>query len=260
LRTSPGYPETMENYSKFARIYSTGSYTEYSRHMASKLPDILGKLNYHPTSILDLGCGEGTFAREAGQLGFDVTGIDKASEMIKIARNKVENDRRVSFLEGDMRKLALEDQFDLVTSWFDSINYLLTDYDLRETLRTAYELLRQKGFFIFDVNTIHGLSVEWQEQSCYVQRDDSRVFEVHRTGYDSSRQIASLKITFFQREGNGWEKHEEIHKERGYKLTRIEELAEEVGFRFESVWGDLERFSPPDDESGRVWIALYKGS
>ncbi|MFW6111408.1 MAG: class I SAM-dependent methyltransferase [Candidatus Bipolaricaulota bacterium] len=227
--------------------------------MGSKLPDVLGKLNYHPKSILDLGCGEGTFAREASQLGFEVTGVDKAPEMIKIARNKVENNQKVDFLKGDMRKFSLDDQFDLITSWFDSINYLLTDYDLREALKTAYELLREEGFFIFDVNTIHGLSVEWQEESCYVQRDDSRVFEVHRTDYDSSRRIASLKITFFQRKGNSWEKYEEIHRERGYRITRIEELAEEVGFSFESVWGDLERFSPPDDESGRVWIALYKG-
>lgn len=227
--------------------------------MANQLPDVLGRLDHHATSILDLACGEGTFAVEASELGFEVTGVDKSAEMITIARKKVKNNPRVSFFQGDMRELVLDEEFDLVTSWFDSLNYLLTIYDLRRALRRAYDLLKKDGFFVFDVNTTFGLSVEWQDQSCYVQRDDSEVFEVHRTSYDFARQIATLKITFFRRNGGHWEKGEEVHEERGYRLTKIEELARGVGFTVEAIWDNLEKFSPPGDESGRVWIALEKG-
>lgn len=249
-----------ENYSKFAKVYSAGSYPAYSRFMAERLPDALGRLNYRAKSILDLACGEGTFALETEELGFSVTGVDKSKEMVEIARKKASlKDSEANFLQGDMRELNLQgDEFDLVTSWFDSMNYLLTEFDFKKALKTAYDHLRNGGFFIFDVNTIHGLQEEWQREECYVQRDDSEVFEIHRTNYNPSRQIAELKITFFRSKAGKWEKHEEVHKERGFELERIKELATDVGFEVRAVWDDLEGFTPPGEESGRVWVALHK--
>lgn len=249
-----------ENYSKFAKVYSGGSYPAYSRFMAERLPDTLGRLNYRAKTILDLACGEGTFALEAEELGFEVTGVDKSEQMVGIAREKASRkDSGANFLQGDMRELNLEERtFDLVTSWFDSMNYLLTEFDFKKALKTAYDHLKNGGFFIFDLNTIHGLREEWQRDECYVQRDDSEVFEIHRTDYTPSRKLAELKITFFRSESGKWERHEEVHKERAYELRRIEELASDVGFKVRAIWDDLEKFAPPKEESGRVWIVLSK--
>lgn len=248
-----------ENYAEFAEIYTAGSYPAYSRYMADRLPDLLGHLNHRARSILDLACGEGTFGLEASELGFEVVGVDKSEEMVEIARKKArESDGDVRFIQGDMRDLTLDAEFDLVTSWFDSMNYMLTTYDLREALKSAYSSLGNSGYFVFDMNTIYGLKEEWQQEDSYVQRDDPDVFEVHRTDYRPSRKVAELKITFFQRDGERWEKHEEVHKERGYELEEVKKLASEVGFRVEGVWDDLETFSPPEDDSGRVWVALRK--
>lgn len=249
-----------ENYTEFAEIYTAGSYPAYSRYMADRLPDLLGQLNHRTRSILDLACGEGTFGLKAGELGFNVVGVDKSEEMVKIAREKAKRgDTGVRFLQGDMRDLTLEKKFGLVTSWFDSMNYLLTSYDLRETMKSAYSSLEGGGYFVFDMNTIHGLSKEWQQEECYVQRDDAEVFEVHRTDYSPARKIAELRITFFRREGESWKKHEEVHKERGYELEKVRGLAGDVGFEVEGIWGDLEAFTPPQEDTGRVWIALRKG-
>lgn len=108
-----------ENYSEFAKVYTARSYPAYSRFMAERLPDILGRLDYRAKSILDLACGEGTFALEAEKLGFDLTGVDKSEEMVEIAREKAEEaGAGANFLRGDMRELSLRgDEFDLVTSW-----------------------------------------------------------------------------------------------------------------------------------------------
>ncbi len=249
-----------ENYSKFAQVYTAGSYPEYSRFMAERLPDTLGRLNYRAKNILDLACGEGTFALEAEELGFKVTGVDKSEDMVEIARKKASRkDSGANFLQGDMRELNLDpEKFDLVTSWFDSMNYLLTEFDFKKALETAHDHLRNDGFFVFDVNTIYGLREEWQREECYVQRDDSEVFEIHRTSYSQSRQIAELKITFFRSEGGKWERHEEVHKERGFELGRIKDLATDAGFEVRAMWDDLEEFAPPTEESGRVWMALRK--
>ena len=262
---------STENYSEFARLYSTGSYPQYSKYIASKLTDILARLGASPSSILDLACGEGTFALEAANLGYEVTGIDmsenmkykdlgfSSENMIDLARdNAREAELEATFIRQDMRELSLDDSFGLATSWFDSMNYLLARSDFRSTLDNVYDLLEPGGYFVFDVNTIHALSVQWQEHDCYVQRDDSDVFELHRTGYDRGERIARLTITFFVNDGDRWVKHEEVHLEKGYELDEIEEMARESGFEVETVWGDLERFDEPEEDSGRVWFALKK--
>ncbi|MBS3787108.1 class I SAM-dependent methyltransferase, partial [Candidatus Bipolaricaulota bacterium] len=210
---------SSKNYSNFAQLYSTGSYPEYSRYIASKLPDILGKLGARPSKILDLACGEGTFAIETAKLGYDTVGVDLSKEMIEIARsNSEEAGIDTTFLHRDMREFSVDKNFDLATSWFDSMNYLLNKKDFSKTLKNVYDALTDGGHFVFDVNTIHGLSVQWQEHDCYVQRDDSSVFELHRTGYDRPERVARLTITFFVNQGDTWEKHEEVHMEKGYEL------------------------------------------
>jgi len=249
-----------DNYTKFAKIYSSGSYPEYSRYVAGKLLDILGKLEIRPDGILDLACGEGTFVREAEDLGFDAWGIDKSEEMIRIAKDKATRDgESPTFLRADMRDFSLEKKFDLVTSWFDSMNYLLKRAGLRRTFESVYDHLNRNGYFVFDVNTIYGLSVQWQEESCYVQRDDGEVYEVHRTSYEEAEKIATLDITFFLREGEGlWNRYEESHRERGYELNEISRTGEEAGLELKAIWDDLEDFSPPEENSGRVWFVFQK--
>lgn len=250
---------SSKNYLKFAQLYSTGSYPQYSKYIASKLPDMLGKLGARPSKILDLACGEGTFAIEMAKLGYEIVGLDLSSEMIEIARDKSkEAGIEATFLHRDMREFSLEEDFGLATSWFDSMNYLLNRSDFFKTLENVHDSLAGGGYFVFDVNTIHALSVQWQEHDCYVQRDDSSVFELHRTGYDRSERLARLTITFFVNQGDTWEKHEEVHMEKGYELEEIKEMARQAGFAVSDIWSDLENFYPPEEDSGRVWFALKK--
>ncbi len=251
---------SSKNYSEFAQLYSTGSYPQYTKYIAGKLPDILGKLGARPSKVLDLACGEGTFAIEAARLGFKVTGIDLSKEMIEIARGRAEEAApKATFHRQDMRELSLDGSFGLATSWFDSMNYLTSRSDFRKTLENVHELLDDEGLFVFDMNTIHGLSVQWQEHDCYVQRDDSSVFEIHRTGYDWPERIARLTITFFINQGDTWERHEEAHLEKGYELEEVGEMARQAGFTVSDIWGDLENFESPEEDSGRVWFVLEKG-
>ncbi|MBS3788553.1 hypothetical protein KGY79_10215, partial [Candidatus Bipolaricaulota bacterium] len=83
--------------------------------------------------------------------------------------------------------------------------------------------------------------------------------ELHRTGYDRPERVARLTITFFVNQGDTWEKHEEVHMEKGYELGEIEEMARKAGFKVADIWSDLEKFNPPEEDSGRVWFALEKG-
>lgn len=85
--------------------------------------------------------------------------------------------------------------------WFDSMNYLLTKRELDTAFRKVNRVLKNGGLFIFDMNTIYGLSVNWQDNSPCVIQDTNKLFEVHICPPISKRNIATLRIIGFIKHG-----------------------------------------------------------
>ena len=248
----------MEIYKEFAYLYTRGPYPTYSKRMAELLPNIFGKLGVKPERILDLACGEGTFAIEMAKRGFEVVGLDRSPYMLKFARRKAKREGvEVKFIKGDMRKLSFKEEFDLITCWFDSLNYLLELRDLEETFRGVHRALRRGGFFIFDMNTIYGL-VSWREQPCNIEQDTPELFEVHCKDYDFERNIATMRIIGFVKRGKGWIRIEEVHRERGYTIKEIEDCLNKTGLRIIARWGDIREMSELKPDSRRVWFVTRK--
>lgn len=249
----------MNIYRDFATLYAQGEYNRFSARMAKLLPDILAKFNLKPNTILDVACGEGTFAIKMAEKGYEVTGIDLSPEMLQIARKKAQQENmKIDFRQGDMRELSFDSSFDLVTCWFDSLNYLLDLDDLEKTFCGVSRALKRDRAFIFDMNTIYGLEVEWQNPTCHIQQDSPRVFEVHRTRYSPESHIAVLTITGFIKKSKGWKKIEEEHRERGYSLEEIRECIRNAGLTERACWDNLEMGTKPDEKSGRVWFVAQK--
>lgn len=59
--------------------------------------------------ILDLGCGPGILSKYLSDLGYDVTGVDFAEQMISIAKELAPN---ANFIVSDIANLELDDKFD----------------------------------------------------------------------------------------------------------------------------------------------------
>jgi len=252
----------MRIYREFARFYARGPYPEYSRTMSQLLPRVLERFGAKPETVLDFACGEGTFAVELARRGYRVTGVDLSPEMLELAREKArEAGVMVEFLQQDMRSLDLPGGFDLVTCWYDSLNYLLLEYeDLERTFANVAEVLNPGGLFISDMNTRYGLAVGWQRHPAYVEQDTEDLFEVHRPSYDYEQDIATLRITGFVREGEVWHKVDEVHRERAYTLAQIRGALERAGLEELACWGSLREMAPPKPDSGRVWFVARRGS
>ena len=249
----------MSIYERFAYFYAKGPYPQYSERMAKLLPAVLERFDAPPQTILDIACGEGTFAVAMAKKGLQVTGVDLSPQMLQYARERAEQENvKVEFLLQDMRSLPFEERFDLVTCWFDSLNYLLELEDLRKTFAGVYRALKKAGLFIFDMNTIYGLAVDWQRHHCYVQQDTPELFEIHFPSYDLEKNIATMRTTGFMKEGDGWTRMDEEHKERGYTLEEIRQCLQEAGLQELACWGSLEEKSEPKPDSGRVWFVMQK--
>jgi SAM-dependent methyltransferase len=152
-----------------------------------------------------------------------------------------------------MRTLEFDGAFDLATCWFDSLNYLIEPQDLVGTLRGVYRALRPGGLFIFDMNTVYGLAVNWREYPVWIQSDDDGVFEVHRCEYDFETNLAVMRITGFVRDGPRWRRIDEIHRERAYSQAEVKKYLADAGFHVLACWGRFREMSEPTPESGRVW-------
>jgi SAM-dependent methyltransferase len=129
---------TKRSYNRWAEQYTNRYFDQ--EIMKNILNDFLTLLPYHPT-VLDLGCGPGQDAHYLIEHDCDVTGIDIAEEMIRIARRKVPLGH---FHIQDITKLDLPDnRFDGI--WACASLLHIPKKRLPTVLRKLYKLLKSPG-------------------------------------------------------------------------------------------------------------------
>ncbi len=246
----------MQPYGQFARFYHQGPYRQFSIWVAETiLPHMLEVLKVKPQRLLDLACGEGSFAIRMAKLSIEVTGLERSEAMLQIAREKaIEEGVSIRWVSSEMQIARFDQEYDLVTCLFDSLNYLLQVKDLQATFKAAYQALKPGGYFIFDMNTLYGLEVEWQRYGCYLQQESPEFMEVHVNTCDYENGIASVRIIIFEKQGEVWQKFEELHQERGYACDDILLLLENCGFEVLHLIGNPETFRPVGEKDGRLWV------
>lgn len=88
------------------------------------------------TSILDIGCGTGTFALELSQMGVRVLGVDLSDEMIEISKRKAQiRKSSSSFAIADMRDLSnINDKFEGIVCLGNTMAHLSGEAELNQVL------------------------------------------------------------------------------------------------------------------------------
>lgn len=99
-------------------------------------------------SILDIGCGTGTFACLLAEQGIEVIAVDPAQASLDVARSKP-GAERVRWLHGDATSLPPL-QVDTAFMTGNVAQVFLTDEDWAATLRGAYQALRPGGRLAFE--------------------------------------------------------------------------------------------------------------
>jgi SAM-dependent methyltransferase len=99
-------------------------------------------------SVLDVGCGTGTFAVLLADRGVEVTAVDPAAASLAIARGKP-GAARVHWMHGDATGLPPM-QVDLATMTGNVAQAIVDDSAWRATLRGVHEALRPGGHLVFE--------------------------------------------------------------------------------------------------------------
>ena len=99
-------------------------------------------------SVLDVGCGTGTFACLLADRGFEVVGLDPAAASLDVARAKP-GAQRVRWIHGDVTSLPALTA-DLATMTGNVSNVFLTQQEWLATLGGVYAALRPGGCLVFE--------------------------------------------------------------------------------------------------------------
>jgi SAM-dependent methyltransferase len=107
-------------------LWEKGDFTQIAASMRASGEKVVGELGIAPgMRVLDLGCGDGTTALPAAQLGAEVLGVDIAANLVAAgnARAEAAGLTDLRFQEGDASDLqGVEDAgFDLVLSMFGAM-------------------------------------------------------------------------------------------------------------------------------------------
>jgi SAM-dependent methyltransferase len=97
---------------------------------------------------LEVGCGSGMLARQFLSNGYDYLGLDLYNEMLEIARREVPSGL---FIQGDMRNLSFDRQFDAILITGRSIAYVIENQGILDTLNGVHKSLKNNGLFVFGV-------------------------------------------------------------------------------------------------------------
>jgi ubiquinone/menaquinone biosynthesis C-methylase UbiE len=112
-------PEMVALKGRLKATWMAGDYAHFAQYLEPGALEFLGRLELAAgTRMLDVACGAGQIAIPAAKAGFDVTGIDIASNLIERARQRAAADGvTVDFEEADAEELPFPDgAFDLVVS------------------------------------------------------------------------------------------------------------------------------------------------
>lgn len=121
-------------------------------------------------SVLDIGCGTGTFACLLARRGLQVVAVDPAGASLDVARAKPGADL-VRWVPGDATTLP-PPQVDLATMTANVAQVFLTDEDWASTLRATYAALRPGGRLVFETRDPRRKAwLTWHREQSYTRTD-----------------------------------------------------------------------------------------
>jgi SAM-dependent methyltransferase len=101
--------------------------------------------------VLDLCCGIGRHSVPLAKLGLNVTGLDLTPGYLKEARATARRAKvKARFIQGDMRELDFDSEFDAVVSLFTSFGYY-DDATDQQVLHRIARALKPRGQLYIDV-------------------------------------------------------------------------------------------------------------
>lgn len=199
------------------------------------------------SSVLDVCCGSGQWARELTHLGYRVTGLDASPAMIRLAKRTAPEAR---FIVADARNFHFVNSFSGAISAFNSLAHGSSAEDLLLIFRNVRQALERDAPFVFDLSMEEAYISRWcgsfsaqvdgvsftlepsydrtsrtaQNQISVVSRDElvpATAFTIYQHCYSKEEILTALDLAeFYQVEAFDAEDDLDVAGERGRRFFR----------------------------------------
>lgn len=209
--------------------------------------------------LMDVACGDGEFALEMLERGFDVTGYDLSEEMVSRAQERLEEAGYIGRIyQGNMLEDQAASGFDLVTLFCDSLCYLESPEELAQCFAAQAAALKAGGLFIFDIHSAYQMNQVYPGYQ-YIEEWDDAVFTWRSEQLRGEGTIDHILNIFVEDPKTGaYDRHEELHREQIFPLSVYQDLLQAAGFVDVKLTADF-AFEAPGPESQRLFFTCVKG-
>jgi len=232
--------------------------------------------------VLELACGTGLITIRLARAGFDVTGLDIAPDMLKVAREKIESEEpavrtRIYLVEGDMKGFALDRTFGFIFIPSNSFCYLTEPGDRLSCLRAVTShlppggllaieernytpellmtMLARRGAHVISEAAINPLTGKYTTFGSVLRHIDfasQTIYERHLV--DETQEDGTVKRYVRQPRSlaEGPRRWETRHY---FNRFELELLMEKAGFAVRHLWGSFDRQAFNSNSNSMIFVA-----
>ena len=186
------------------------------------------KIGHKRLKILELGCGTGKHTIRLACEGHELTGLDRAPEMLKKAKKKAKSEGlKISWIQGNIEDFDGREEFDVVVSC-DVLYHFLELSGLRKAFVAAFKSLKPGGEFFFQMYTKKYFENVSRELP-YGGRVGKNFFIWEN---ETSSDLLEITVSVFSPAKNGlFELNEVVVLERAYSKEEIKSSLKKAGFK-----------------------------
>lgn len=212
-------------YKNFSKVYDKFmEICDYSEWI-KVLEGYVGEHNPQGKKVLDLGCGTGTtLVKLSENEKYQCSGLDLSEEMLKRAKIKLKG-RDVPLFLGDMREFDTGEKYDIIFSFFDTVNHLLGTQDLLDLFISVKNSLNYGGIYVFDVVDREFMDKMFANDMYADNRKDFAVIWEHF--FDEEEGLDQIEATYFiKNKSRTFDKVTEFYEKRIFTHEEISACAE----------------------------------
>ncbi len=208
--------------------------------------------------VLDLACGTGRHSLELVRRGFSVVGSEISPELVAIANDEAASQGLDAiFIEGDLRELDFEEEFDIVLNLNDgAVGYFETDEENHRTFEVISRSLKPGGRNLIQVPNVLYARARLPQRSWIPSENMVELVEHRWNKKDRYMEGAMIPLRF----GEVLEGLKGIEfRQRLYAVDELREVYSSVGMTLERSFHGNGRPKEPTEAQFEIFVSATKG-
>ena len=238
---------------KYSSIYESIYKTKDYQGEAKCVEKILSSNPSEVKKILSFGCGTGIYDFILAENGFQIIGVDRSKQMLRLAISKRRTDNP-TFLHVDDFDMIEDHSMDASVCLFDVFSYFTNSTEITEFFDLINKKSKSHTLLIFDFwylpSVIH-LKPETRKKHFF--KGKTEIIRICEPSLDVSNSCVKATHSFFVKDEDRIDSFSETHQMRCYTKNELCRILDNHGFELKSLgtWNN-----PHLDPTLNDWSAL----